>query len=77
MTPPGNLAPIAAARAVLARAHRAAVLTGAGMSAESGVPTFRDAQTGLWARFDPHTLASAEGFAADPALVWRWYAWRR
>ncbi|MFY8121074.1 MAG: SIR2 family NAD-dependent protein deacylase [Burkholderiaceae bacterium] len=77
MTPPGNLAPIAAARAALARAHRVAVLTGAGMSAESGVPTFRDAQTGLWARFDPHTLASAEGFAADPALVWRWYAWRR
>jgi NAD-dependent deacetylase len=53
------------------------VLTGAGMSAESGVPTFRDAQSGLWARFDPLQLASPEGFARDPALVWRWYAWRR
>jgi len=53
------------------------VLTGAGMSAESGVPTFRDAQTGLWARYDPLQLASPEGFARDPATVWRWYAWRR
>jgi NAD-dependent deacetylase len=60
-----------------ARALRAArsivVLTGAGVSAESGVPTFRDAQTGLWARYDPETLASAEGFEANPGLVWRWY----
>jgi NAD-dependent deacetylase len=47
------------------------------MSAESGVPTFRDAQTGLWSRFDPMQLASPEGFRADPSLVWRWYAWRR
>jgi NAD-dependent deacetylase len=53
------------------------VLTGAGMSAESGVPTFRDAQTGLWSEFDPMQLASPEGFRANPALVWRWYAWRR
>jgi NAD-dependent deacetylase len=40
------------------------------------VPTFRDAQTGLWARFDPETLASPRGFAADPGLVWRWYMGR-
>ena len=53
------------------------VLTGAGMSAESGIPTFRDALTGLWARFDPMRLASEEGFRADPALVWNWYAERR
>ena len=53
------------------------MLTGAGMSAESGIPTFRDALTGLWARFDPARLASPEGFAADPALVWDWYASRR
>jgi NAD-dependent deacetylase len=53
------------------------VLTGAGMSAESGIPTFRDAQTGLWARFDPVQLASEEGFRADPTLVWNWYAERR
>jgi len=58
-------------------ARRLAVLTGAGMSAESGVPTFRDAQTGLWSQFDAMQLASPEGFRADPALVWRWYAWRR
>jgi NAD-dependent deacetylase len=53
------------------------VLTGAGMSAESGIPTFRDALTGLWARFDPMQLASEEGFRADPTLVWNWYAERR
>lgn len=68
---------LAGARAALAAARRVMVLTGAGMSAESGVPTFRDAQSGLWAQFDPYQLASPEGFAADPALVWRWYAWRR
>jgi NAD-dependent deacetylase len=69
--------PISAARERVQKASRIAVLTGAGMSAESGVPTFRDAQTGLWSRFDPAQLASEEGFRADPALVWRWYAWRR
>ncbi len=58
-------------------ARRLAVLSGAGMSAESGVPTFRDAQTGLWSRFDPMQLASEAGFRADPSLVWRWYASRR
>jgi NAD-dependent deacetylase len=54
-----------------------AVLTGAGMSAESGIPTFRDAMTGLWSRFDPAQLASEEGFRADPERVWDWYAERR
>lgn len=68
---------ITAARHELAAARRCVVLTGAGMSAESGVPTFRDALTGLWSTFDPERLASREGFAADPALVWRWYAERR
>lgn len=63
--------------AQLARARRVTVLSGAGMSAESGVPTFRDAQTGLWSKFDPAQLASEEGFRADPPLVWRWYAERR
>jgi len=53
------------------------VLTGSGISAESGVPTFREAQTGLWARFDPKELATPEAFDRDPALVWDWYAWRR
>ena len=53
------------------------VLSGAGISAESGVPTFREAQTGLWERFDPQELATAEAFERDPGLVWDWYAWRR
>jgi NAD-dependent deacetylase len=52
-------------------------LTGSGISAESGVPTFRDAQTGLWAKYDPQRLATPGAFARDPELVWRWYAWRR
>jgi NAD-dependent deacetylase len=58
-------------------ARRVTVMTGAGMSAESGIPTFRDALTGLWSRFDPQRLASVEGFRADPASVWDWYAERR
>src|SRR5438270_10196321 len=53
------------------------VLTGAGMSAESGIPTFRDALTGLWSRFDQAQLASEDGFRADAATVWAWYAERR
>ena len=57
-------------------AQRIMVLTGAGMSAESGIPTFRDPQTGLWANFDPMTLATANAFRQDPALVWGWYLWR-
>ncbi|MGA0610733.1 SIR2 family NAD-dependent protein deacylase [Caldimonas sp. KR1-144] len=65
------------ARAWLSQAESIAVLTGAGMSAESGIPTFRDALTGLWSRFNPAQLASEEGFRADPALVWNWYAERR
>ena len=63
--------------AALAGARRIAVLTGAGVSAESGVQTFRDAQTGLWAKHDPMTLASPEGFARQPELVWGWYQHRR
>ena len=57
-------------------ARRVAVLTGAGMSAESGVPTFRDAQTGLWEHFDPADLATPEAWDRDPASVWAWYQWR-
>jgi len=53
------------------------VLTGAGISKESGIPTFRDAREGLWARYDPMELATREGFSADPALVWNWYTFRR
>lgn len=53
------------------------VLTGAGTSAESGVPTFRDAQSGLWAQYDPQELATPEAFERNPQLVWQWYEWRR
>jgi len=67
---------IAAAQA-LARADDVLVLTGAGISAESGIPTFREAQTGLWARFSPQDLATPEAFARDPERVWGWYRWRR
>lgn len=53
-----------------------AVLTGAGVSAESGVPTFRG-QDGLWKRYSPQELATPQAFAKDPKLVWEWYDWRR
>src|SRR5580765_6151689 len=61
----------------LRAAHSVVALTGAGISAESGLATFRDAQTGLWARFDPRELATPAAFARNPKLVWDWYAWRR
>ena len=62
----------------LLRATRKLVaLTGAGVSQESGLRTFRDAQTGLWAQYRPEDLASPEAFRREPRLVWEWYAWRR
>jgi NAD-dependent deacetylase len=61
----------------LSGAGRVVALTGSGVSAESGVPTFREAQTGLWERFDPQELATPEAFIRDPRLVWDWYEWRR
>ena len=60
-----------------AAAKTVAVLTGAGVSAESGVPTFRDARTGLWAKFRPEELATPRAFRRHPRLVWEWYQWRR
>lgn len=68
---------IDALRAAVRSARAIALLSGAGMSAESGVPTFRDALTGLWAHFDPQQLATEEAFRRDPRLVWDWYAERR
>ena len=62
---------------VLRDARHICILTGAGVSAESGVPTFRDAQDGLWAKYEPQDLATPEAFLADPGLIWRWYRWRR
>jgi NAD-dependent protein deacetylase/lipoamidase len=57
--------------------NRFVALTGAGASQESGLRTFRDAQTGLWAQYKPEDLASPQAFARDPKLIWDWYAWRR
>ncbi len=62
---------------LLRTAHQVTVLTGAGISAESGIPTFREAQTGLWARYRPEDLATPSAFQRDPKLVWTWYQWRR
>ena len=61
----------------LRQAGSVLVLTGAGMSAESGIPTFRDALTGLWSRFRPEELATPEAFRANPRRVWDWYEERR
>jgi NAD-dependent deacetylase len=61
---------------LLGNARRIVVMTGAGMSADSGIPTFRGAQSGLWARFDPAQLATPGAYHADKALVWGWYRWR-
>jgi len=63
--------------AAVANAERIVALTGAGISAESGVPTFREAQTGLWTQYDPRELATPQAFARNPRLVWEWYEWRR
>ena len=64
-------------KAWVQQAHHIAVLTGAGISAESGVPTFRDAQTGYWAQFRPEDMATEAGFRAHAQRVWDWYQYRR
>ena len=64
--PPELLTQARSARTVL-------ILTGAGMSAESGVPTFRDESAGLWAHYSPEAMATEEGWRTDPSLVWAWY----
>lgn len=71
VTLPADLIPL------LQTARVVTVLTGAGISAESGIPTFREAQTGLWAQYDPQELATPQAFNRHPRLVWEWYAWRR
>ena len=71
------MSPPAALLERLRTAHRVVNPTGAGVSQESGIPTFRDRQTGLWSRFDAAELATPEAFHRDPALVWGWYEWRR
>lgn len=61
----------------LAKAERVVALTGAGVSQESGLRTFRDAQTGLWSQYKPNDLASPEAYERNPKMVWDWYAMRR
>jgi NAD-dependent deacetylase len=75
---PGGL--LDAARTIARRCgpdSRIVVVSGSGMSAESGIPTFRDAQTGLWSKYRPEDLATPEAFARHPERVWRWYQHRR
>ncbi len=52
------------------------MLSGAGISAESGVPTFRDDETGLWAQYNPYEISSTDGWQKHPERVWAWYLWR-
>ena len=76
MSVQGTAGAMERARSILSGARRVAVLTGSGISAESGVPTFRGAG-GLWRTFHPEDLATPQAFARDPQLVWEWYDWRR
>lgn len=62
---------------ILADSKKLVVSTGAGISKESGIPTFRDAHDGLWAKYDPMQLATPTAFRRDPKLVWDWYQYRR
>lgn len=75
--PPEPNDTFAIAAATLRAAEHVCILTGAGISAESGIPTFRDAMTGLWARYSPEDLATPSAFAKHPKIVWSWYAERR
>jgi NAD-dependent deacetylase len=72
----GSSGALELARTLLRDADRVVVLTGAGVSAESGVPTFRG-PGGLWKQFRAEDLATPEAFGRDPRLVWEWYGWRR
>jgi NAD-dependent deacetylase len=72
----GNRERLAEARTLLGGADQVLVMTGAGISAESGVPTFRG-PGGLWKQFRPEDLATQAAFQRDPRLVWEWYGWRR
>ncbi|WP_286996772.1 MULTISPECIES: SIR2 family NAD-dependent protein deacylase [Comamonas] len=72
-----NTENIAQVRQWVQAAQRVVVLSGAGVSAESGVPTFRDTHTGYWAQFDPQEMASDRGFRMHPERVWQWYSYRR
>ena len=77
MTPNATIAIPQTLIAALQLAKHVVVFTGSGVSAESGIATFRDALTGLWERFNVKDLATPEAFRRDEALVWGWYEWRR
>ena len=74
---PTLIAEVELATKLLKPAQRICILTGAGISAESGIPTFRDKQTGLWENYGVEDLATPDAFIRDPKLVWSWYQWRR
>ena len=74
---PNLIAEVQRAAKLLAASSQICVLTGAGISAESGIPTFRDKQTGLWQHYRAEDLATPTAFERDPKLVWSWYQWRR
>ena len=74
---PALIAEVALATKLLKSKQRICILTGAGISAESGIPTFRDKQTGLWENYGVEDLATPDAFIRDPKLVWSWYQWRR
>ena len=73
----GLIAEVEHAAELLKTKQRICILTGAGISAENGIPTFRDKQTGLWENYSAEDLATPDAFARDPKLVWSWYQWRR
>ena len=75
--PSGLIAEVQRAAELLKNKQRICLLTGAGISAESGIPTFRDKQTGLWENYRAEDLATPDAFARNPKLVWSWYQWRR
>ena len=75
--PSGLIAEVQRAAELLKTKQRICILSGAGISAESGIPTFRDKQTGLWENYSAEDLATPDAFARDPKLVWSWYQWRR
>jgi NAD-dependent deacetylase len=62
---------------VLQKARKVVFFTGAGISADSGIPTYREKLSGIWAGYDPRDLETAKVFRENPALVWGWYLWRR
>jgi NAD-dependent deacetylase len=76
MSEPGQDRALREAARRIAAARLLVVFTGAGISKESGIATFRDKEEGLWARYDPLQLATLEGYLSDPPLVWEWYEHR-